>query len=43
LPLILSIVAGLWEVGRVVEVQQLLANAAREAGRQAATGQYTND
>lgn len=42
LPLIVAILAGMWEVGRVVEVQQILANAAREAGRQAATGQYTN-
>jgi Flp pilus assembly protein TadG len=33
---------GLWEVGRVVEVQQFLFNAAREAARQAATGQYTS-
>jgi len=42
LPLFLSILSGLWEVGRVVEVQQLLYNAAREAARQAATGQYTD-
>jgi Flp pilus assembly protein TadG len=42
LPLILSVLAGLWEVGRVIEVQLILANAAREAGRQAATGLYTN-
>ena len=33
---------GLWEVGRVIEVQQVLLNASREAARQAATGQYTN-
>jgi Flp pilus assembly protein TadG len=42
MPLILTVLTGLWEVGRAVEVQQILANAAREAGRQAATGQYTN-
>jgi Flp pilus assembly protein TadG len=29
---------GIWEVTRLVEVQQLLANAAREGGRQASTG-----
>jgi Flp pilus assembly protein TadG len=29
---------GLWEVGRLIEVQQLLDNAAREGGRQASTG-----
>ncbi len=33
---------GLLEVGRVVEVQQFLFNAAREGARQAATGQCTN-
>jgi Flp pilus assembly protein TadG len=42
LPLMISILTGLWEVSRVVEVQQILYNAAREAARQAATGQYTN-
>jgi Flp pilus assembly protein TadG len=42
LPLIMTMLVGLWEVGRVVEVQQILFNAAREAARQAATGQYTN-
>jgi Flp pilus assembly protein TadG len=42
LPLMLTVVTGLWEVGRVIEVQLVLANAAREAGRQAATGLYTN-
>jgi hypothetical protein len=36
------ILSGLWEVGRIVEVQQVLFNAAREAARPAATGQYTN-
>src|SRR5271165_5716575 len=42
LPLILTMLIGLWEVSRVVECQQILFNAAREAARQAATGQYTN-
>ena len=42
LPLILTLLLGIWEVGRLVEIQQLLSNAAREAGRQAATGQLTN-
>jgi Flp pilus assembly protein TadG len=32
------LIIGLWEVGRMVQVQQLLANAAREGGRQASTG-----
>ena len=42
LPLIVSILTGLWEVSRVIECQQILSNAAREAARQAATGQLTN-
>ena len=29
---------GVWEVGRMVEVQQYLSNAVREGGRQASTG-----
>src|SRR4051812_24970011 len=39
LPLLLVIITGLWEVGRMVQAQQLIANAAREGGRQAAAGQ----
>src|SRR5262249_27198087 len=35
---LVPLLVGLWEVGRLVEVQQLLANAAREGGRQASTG-----
>jgi Flp pilus assembly protein TadG len=42
LPLILTLLLGIWEVGRMIEIQQILHNAAREAGRQAATGQLTN-
>jgi Flp pilus assembly protein TadG len=42
LPLILTMLVGLWEVGRVVEVQQILNNAAREGARQSSTGQLTN-
>lgn len=38
LPFLLLLLIGLWEVGRMVEVQQLLTNAAREGGRQASTG-----
>jgi Flp pilus assembly protein TadG len=33
---------GMWEVGRVVQVQQILSNAVREGGRQASTGQLTS-
>ena len=33
------ILTGLWEVGRITEVQQVLWNAAREAARDASLGQ----
>jgi Flp pilus assembly protein TadG len=36
-------VIGLIEVGRMVEVQQILSNAAREGARHASTAQYTNN
>lgn len=42
LPVLLTLLAGIWEVARLVQVQEILASAAREAGRQAATGQMTN-
>jgi Flp pilus assembly protein TadG len=38
LPFLLIIVFGVWEVGRMVQAQQLIANAVREGGRQAAAG-----
>lgn len=41
LPVLLLFLLGIWEVGRLVEVQQLLTNAAREGGRQASTGVKT--
>ncbi len=40
--LLLPMVFGLWEVGRLVQVQQAVANAAREGARAASTGEYTN-
>ena len=42
LPVILTLLLGIWEVGRMIEIQQMLSNAAREGGRQASTGQLTN-
>jgi Flp pilus assembly protein TadG len=42
MPPILILLLGVWEVGRMIEIQQILANAAREGARQASTGQYTN-
>ena len=38
--LLIPLLLGTWEVGRLVQVQQLLQNAAREGGRQAAAGNY---
>ncbi len=38
---LVPLLIGLWEVGRLVEVQQYLNNAAREAGRQASTHDQT--
>jgi Flp pilus assembly protein TadG len=43
LPLLLLLLVGIWEVGRMVEAQQILSSAAREGGRQAATGQRDYD
>jgi len=39
LPLLMVILAGLWEVGRFAEVQQVLWNAGREGARDASLGQ----
>lgn len=42
LPPILALLVGIWEVGRLIEIQQIMHSAVREGGRQAATGQLTN-
>src|SRR5689334_20071830 len=42
LPFLLLLLAGIWEVGAMVEVQQILSNAAHVGGRQASTGLNTN-
>jgi Flp pilus assembly protein TadG len=39
LPIVLLFLTGIWEVGRLVEVNQVLDNAAREGARQASTAQ----
>jgi Flp pilus assembly protein TadG len=39
LPLIVMLLVGLWEGGRLIEVEQILNNAAREGARRAASGQ----
>ncbi|MDR3634017.1 MAG: TadE/TadG family type IV pilus assembly protein [Isosphaeraceae bacterium] len=41
LPLIVLILSGLWEVGRISQVQQVMWNSAREAARDASLGQDT--
>jgi Flp pilus assembly protein TadG len=38
LPVLLALLTAIWDVGRLVQVRQLVDNAAREAGRQASTG-----
>lgn len=40
-PILLLFLVGLWEIGRIVQLQQIVANAAREGGRQAAAGKKT--
>lgn len=42
LPLLITVLVGLWEVGRLVIVKQIVSSAAREGGRQASTGRLTN-
>ena len=39
LPVMMLILTGLWEVGRVMEVQTVMMNSAREAARDASLGQ----
>lgn len=41
MPLLLLFMLGMWEVGRMVQVEQILVNAAREGARIAAEGQLT--
>lgn len=38
---LLPLMLGIWEMGRILELQQVLTNAAREGGRAAAAGQMT--
>jgi Flp pilus assembly protein TadG len=42
LPILMTFLVSLWEVGRLVQVSQILNNAAREGARQAASGKMTN-
>ncbi|QEH32961.1 TadE-like protein [Aquisphaera giovannonii] len=42
LPLVLTMLIGTWELGRILEMQQFLNAGAREAARQAGSGLMTN-
>ncbi len=42
LPFLVILLLGVWEVGRMIEVQQILNNAAREGSRLAAQGLIIN-
>jgi Flp pilus assembly protein TadG len=41
-PMLLIVLTGIWEVGRMVQVQNIVWAAAREGGRQAAAGLTSN-
>lgn len=42
MPLLLILMLGIWEVGRYIQIQQIMVNSAREGARLAAGG-YTTD
>ncbi len=42
MPVLMYMVLGVWEVGRILDVQVMLNNAAGAGARQAATGTFTN-
>jgi Flp pilus assembly protein TadG len=42
LPILLTLLMGTWELGRVIQVEQVMVNAAREGARIAAQGQIIN-
>jgi Flp pilus assembly protein TadG len=42
LPILLTLIMGTWELGRILHVQQVMVNAAREGARIAAQGQTIN-
>jgi hypothetical protein len=43
LPFLVLLLVGVWEVGRMIQLQQILANAAREGAREAAGSNLTVD
>jgi Flp pilus assembly protein TadG len=42
LPVLMTLLVGAWEGGRLIEINQILSNAAREGARLAASGQATS-
>ena len=42
MPLLIILMLGVWEVGRMIQVKQMLVNSAREGARLAAGGYTTN-
>lgn len=42
MPILLTLLLGTWEIGRAIQVQQVMVNAAREGARIAAQGQIIN-
>src|SRR5262245_59872922 len=41
LPILVALLLGIWEIGRMVQVKQIIYNAAREGARAASTGYQT--
>jgi Flp pilus assembly protein TadG len=42
LPVLMTLLVGAWEAGRLIEINQILSNATREGARQASAGQATS-
>jgi Flp pilus assembly protein TadG len=42
MPLLLGLIVGVWQVGRMIQVQEILNDAARDGARLAAQGQIIN-
>src|SRR5947209_7661083 len=43
MPFLVGLLLGVWEVGRLIQMTQILNNAAREGARVASNGKKTND
>jgi hypothetical protein len=41
MPLLVILILGVWELGRFIQITQLISNAAREGARQGASAKYT--